>query len=113
MAGQTNRRRQARSKARAAVQQEIERQKRREEILTDVFEAMDARDDINDRIAEGLKSLLDSGESKQSIRDLTGLSAKEIADLVDSLEDDEQDESGDQEHGDDWEASESNNPLAS
>ena len=61
---------------------EVERTRKREAGLVEVFAALDARDDAEMRAASALASLRDLGETVASLAELTGLTSREIGSLV-------------------------------
>lgn len=82
MAETRTRMKNAREKARAVVKKEIEIQKKRESLLTDLFAGLDLRDEADENIGVALASLQEFGESKQALRDVSGLDVKEVTQLI-------------------------------
>lgn len=69
----------ARQRARQALQEDMERLKKREVLLAEVLTAVDARDAAEVRLGEGLNELRELGMSQAELAGRTGLGAREVA----------------------------------
>lgn len=88
----------ARQRARKALQEEMEKLKKREDLLVEVLTAADARDAAEVRLGEALNALRSLGMSQAEMAEGTGLASREIsaamrsANEADELLDDEADD---------------------
>lgn len=63
--------------------EEIKRQKLKEEALTTLFLTLDELEDVQKKVGSVMLDLLDAGETRQSLQELSGLSGKEVNNLLD------------------------------
>lgn len=63
--------------------EEIKRQKLKEEALTTLFLTLDELEDVQKKVGSVMLDLLNTGETRQSLQELSGLSGKEVNNLLD------------------------------
>ena len=86
----------ARQRARRALQDDMEKLKKREDLLVEVLTAADARDAAEVRLGEALNALRGLGMSQAEMAERTGLVTREISAAMRAAnEDDELEDDGD------------------
>lgn len=63
--------------------EEIKRQKLKEEALTNLFLVLDELEEVHKKVGSVMHELLENGETRQSLQELSGLSGKEVNNLLD------------------------------
>ena len=89
----------SRQRAREAMAADLARAKQREDSLSVVFAALDKRNLADVELGRALRALLDLGDTRAHVAELTGLSSREVSGcLAHAREYDSADDHGNDEH---------------
>lgn len=79
-----------RQAVRALFEEEQKKLRDRKEMINSLLSLLDQRDEVDVKIGAAARELIELGEKKSTVRELIGVSAKELSDLLSQSEDDDE-----------------------